>query len=121
MSLTLNEKFRDYIANAGGVTPDQLADCSYYTIQELNNTFRDPNLEKNLINVFHVNIRSLNANHNKLLELMITLNYSFYVIVLTEIFFLVYRCIAIYYRDTVLFMIISSYGNKYWRSRYLYP
>src|SRR6267154_1983193 len=85
MSLTLNEKFRDYIANAGGVTPDQLADCSYYTIQELNNTFRDPNLEKNLINVFHINIRSLNANHNKLLELMITLNYSFDVIVLTEI------------------------------------
>ena len=85
MSLTPNDNFKDYIASAKGLASDQLADCSYYTTQELNNTLTNQKPETNLINIIHINIRSLNANHNKLLQLMITLNYSFDVIVLTEI------------------------------------
>ncbi len=85
MSSAVISQFRDYIANLTSLSTDILPECSYYTEQEFNDAWSRLNIKTHEVSIFHVNIRSLNAHHDELLQLMITLNYSFDVIVLSEI------------------------------------
>ena len=60
----------------------QNIDYDYYTIEQLNNY---DNKQMNKLSIYHVNIRSLNANYKKLVEFISCCNTSFDVIVLSEI------------------------------------
>ena len=61
-------------------------DCSYYTCEELNNRcVLSSYKNNNSLSVFHMNIRSLNANHEGLCELINCIDVEFDVIVVTEI------------------------------------
>ena len=85
MSFTDIENFKNYISI---LDPSILlvSECNYYTEQEFNAQCLN-NLQKGALNIscFHINIRSLNANHSKLIQLLTTLNHNFDAIVLSEI------------------------------------
>jgi hypothetical protein len=62
-----------------------LPDCNYYTEQEFNAKCLSSNISSSKFSLFHLNIRSLNANHSKLFQLMTTLNHDYDAIILSEI------------------------------------
>src|SRR5437867_1649430 len=85
MSFTDIENLKNYISILDpSILPT--SECNYYTEQEFNELCLN-NLQKGALNIsfFHINIRSLNANHSKLIQLLATLNHNFDAIVLSEI------------------------------------
>src|ERR1700759_1458192 len=87
MSSSYLDKFKLYISSLTSDSIATLADCKYFTEQDFNascQSFINCPSSYNL-SVFHMNSRSLNANHSKLLQLMITLDFNFDAIILSEI------------------------------------
>ena len=79
MTTTPSSSFLNNIVNQFA-----LPDCKYYTNDEFNSNFsKVPKVNK--LSLFHLNIRSLNANKDKLVQLLASVNNPFDVIVLTEI------------------------------------
>ena len=79
MTTTPSSSFLNNIVNQFA-----LPDCKYYTNDEFNSNFsKVPKINK--LSLFHLNIRSLNANKDKLVQLLASVNNPFDVIVLTEI------------------------------------
>jgi len=60
------------------------AEYNYYTTEQLN-SLAQRNRKNTILKIFHCNIRSLNANHTKLLEMLECCKFKFHVIILTEI------------------------------------
>src|SRR3989441_996634 len=83
MSISDVDKFKHYISSILTSSTSSLPLCNYYTEQEFKTSYQS--LGTHDLSIFHLNIRSLNANHNKLVQTMITLCCSFDVILLTEV------------------------------------
>ena len=79
------ENFKKYVSVLDpSILPS--SECNYYTEQEFNTLCQNklPNSPPS-ISFFHINIRSLNANHSKLTQLLACLNHNFDAIILSEI------------------------------------
>ena len=61
-----------------------LPSCNYYSVTEFLDEHRKLG-NQDVFSIFHVNIRSLNANNAKLYQLMSSLNSAFEIIILSEI------------------------------------
>src|SRR6267154_3136214 len=59
--------------------------CNYFTNDEFLDELNGLVSTSDNFSMFHMNIRSLNANHSKLFQLMETINHPFHVIVLSEL------------------------------------
>jgi hypothetical protein len=79
-----NEEFVKKITKACGRSLDENFCFKYYSDNEFSNVVKGLHNKINL-SVFHCNIRSLNANQRKLIAFLVTLEYSFDVIVLSEL------------------------------------
>src|SRR6266516_2148307 len=86
MSSSNSSDFISYLSSISSSTsPSSSFDCKYFTEQEFNarcSKFTDENIK---LSLFHINIRSLNANKFKLQQLLISINLKFDIIVLSEI------------------------------------
>ena len=87
MSSSHLDKFKLYISSLTSDSIASLPSCNYLTEQDFNASCRSLNNNPTPCNIsmFHINIRSLNANHSKLLQLMITLDFNFDAIILSEV------------------------------------
>ena len=77
-------ELKTYISQLHTSSTYQQLDFNYYTQQHFNHSFRNMLQYKELA-VFHLNIRSLNCNCSRLIELLDLLETQFDVIVLSEI------------------------------------
>jgi len=85
MSSSSTDHFLNYLSIVHDIEQSALPVCKYFTEVEFNEAFLSRGCAMRRVSIFHINIRSLNANHYKLQQLMISLKYSFDIIVLTEI------------------------------------
>ena len=85
MSSLYNSDFKSYISSITSSAALSSLDCKYFTEQEFNANCKKFNNEICMFSLFHINIRSLNANHFKLQQLLLTLNLNFDIIALSEI------------------------------------
>ena len=84
MTSQVTADFNSYISSLTS-TFSAPVECKYYSEQEFNARFQDRCNNLYNLSLFHVNIRSLNANHLKLQQLFLTLKCNFDIIVLSEI------------------------------------
>ena len=84
MSSSNLDKFKQYISSLLSTSSVDFPNCNYYTENEFNTSFQSLGNASCNLNIFRINIHSLNANHSKLFQLMMTLNANFDVIVLSE-------------------------------------
>ena len=83
--MSLHSKLKDYVNQ---VTQDDILNninCDYCTTTEFNDKFINSNINNIHVSIIHANIRSLNANHQKLLQLLNELKLAFKIIILTEV------------------------------------
>ena len=84
-SPNFDDSFKLLISSLLSTSFSTYPDCNYYSEHDFNISAQKIKKENSCISLFHINIRSLNANHSKLLQLLITLNFKFDVIVLSEV------------------------------------
>ena len=82
---TFQTDFKKYLEQNVNDTEINNLNCEYHTTDEFNNKYCNINSNNIRLSVIHVNIRSLNANHSKLRQLLAELKIRFFVIVLSEI------------------------------------
>src|SRR5437867_7074293 len=95
MSQANLQNFKRYISSIIPNLSNELS-CNYYSEQELNSIDTSLLDSSNNLSLFHLNIRSLNANHSKLFQLITSLKIKFDAILLTEVWsfnILLYNCL----------------------------
>src|SRR5206468_12954883 len=84
MSCSSSIQLQSYLQSLTSSVSALAPQCRYYSNSDFLNELNLNNSVESL-RIFHINIRSLNANHSKLYQLMSILNFSFDIIILTEI------------------------------------
>jgi len=81
MSSSINLPYSTFPSIASIST--SLPSCNYYSVTEFLDEHRKLG-NQDVFSIFHVNIRSLNANNAKLYQLMSSLNSAFEIIILSD-------------------------------------
>ena len=79
-----DNQFKDFIQSVSDDPILNNINCDYVYPHEFRNKFIT-NDNKFHLSIFHINIRSLNANYSKLQQLLIDIDIEFDIIVLSEI------------------------------------
>ena len=82
---TKDVRFRDFISTLSENEIYNGLNCSYCTENEFNQKFGNMSRNNIALSIFHLNIRSLNANQSKLLQLLENLDLNLDLIVLSEV------------------------------------
>ena len=85
MTTSLLENLNLYLQSLTSSTFSTFPKCNYYTEREFQEDYNQLNKQIEKLSVFHINIRSLNANHSKIFQFIAALNFPFDVIILSEI------------------------------------
>ena len=85
MSLSNDHRFKQYLDSFLSTSATLSPSCKYYANSDFLDCYDSLVNPLNNVSIFHVNIRSLNANNSKLFELMTALKFSFKIIVISEI------------------------------------
>ena len=85
MFATISDKLKTYLHSLNSSSPDSFDNSNYYSVDEFREKIQKDYRNSENISIFHLNIRSLNANHAKLFELLTLLDFKFDVIVLSEV------------------------------------
>ena len=83
--LNKSNKFKDYISELTSSKTYDTLQVDYSTELEFNNKTSKLKLADIELSVFHLNIRSLNANQDGLVQLLMSLKLHFDIVVLSEI------------------------------------
>ena len=85
VSFTENCELRKLLTSSLSDRPNDINDIefNYYTPEQLNNLVKRCN--NNNLSIFHINIRSLNANHDKLCAVLSCCSFKFNVFVFSEV------------------------------------
>src|SRR3989442_4959724 len=88
-ALSSSDKLKNYLQSIVSLSALSFPNCNYFSesdfIKEIEATFSAGSGQFNKFSIFHLNIRSLNANHEKLFQLMALLKFPFDIIALSEI------------------------------------
>ena len=94
-TLSSSDKLKNYLQSIVSLSTSSFPNCNYFSesdltyeiaiTYEIEATFPAGQGEFNKLSIFHLNIRSLNANHEKLFQLMALLKFPFDIIALSEI------------------------------------
>ena len=107
MNSTNNDlQFENYIRSSGFTDVYQNLQVDSCTDDEFNLKYSNMPSEKIEVSVFHLNIRSLNANNSKLVQYLSMLNFSFDVLILSECW-----SYNIQYYSNIFFQITASFTN----------
>ena len=86
--LSPHDKLKNYLQSLVSLTTSSFPNCNYFSDSDFTRyfgRFLDIPGQLSKISIFHMNIRSLNANHDKLFQLMATLNFPFDIMALSEV------------------------------------
>src|SRR2546425_12357023 len=88
-TLSSSDKLKNYLQSIVSLSTSSFPNCNYFSesdfINEIETKFAAGSGQFNKLSIFHLNIRSLNANHEKLFQLMALLKFPFDIVALSEI------------------------------------
>src|SRR6267154_267671 len=85
MSSPIIDNLKLYLQSSSLSSASTLPPCNYYTEHEFQDGYNRLDRRAENLSVFHLNIRSLNANHSKKFQFIAALNFPFDVMFLSEI------------------------------------